>query len=111
MSIKINGKPHTKKYYPVITGFVCLWPGRLNLISGQLCWLLLGQHWPRAQLGQTWPPKAFSLWFLSLKQAVGGEHGRKDIGNKARGWLSLVPSKGRLEGRAGTLWVKGLVTS
>lgn len=61
--------------------------------------------------GADWPPKAFSRWFLSLKQAVGGEHGAEDSGNKARGWLSQVPGKGRLEGGVGSLRVKGLGTS
>lgn len=42
MSVKINYKPHVKKYYPVITGFSCRQPRLLNLIRGWPCWLLLG---------------------------------------------------------------------
>lgn len=33
MSIKVNCKPHVKKYYPVITGFDCGQPGLLAMLA------------------------------------------------------------------------------
>jgi hypothetical protein len=65
--IKINCKPHAKKYYPVITGFYGLQPGLLSL--GHV--LLLGKDWPHTA-GTQPLCRHFPVAFLSEANMDGG---------------------------------------
>lgn len=70
MSVKVHGKPHAEKYYPVITGFHSPQPGPLNLLRGGCA--ALGQALAMGTAGTDRASRKFSLCFLSLKQVGNG---------------------------------------